>query len=265
MTDKHGLHDERTSKLYKIGSKEEPAESIDQHIIQTAHAKAPSRKHYFSWPSLATAAVLVLSLSLVLKVLNHAPLEESIMEPLPTDDSSSPAPMLEQETEGKTDSSDPTMKYKDSIRRDEIRQNQNVSPKKFQEKQRSVTPPTSVKEADAMGSAQLKPAPDSVDKTEAKKRIFLKREAIISPAREAPDFKIQQHALEAPKAVTGKVQTKPMEELYCSDIEIPKSDSVEIWTKQYKTAMEQGRITTAECLKQAYFTRFGKTIMEISR
>ncbi len=92
MSDNHDLHDERISQLYRTGSRDEPPKQLDDKIIQAARRRNPTSKLRFYWPSLASAAVLVLSISLVLKVLNRAPLEESLLEPASTQDSATPLP-----------------------------------------------------------------------------------------------------------------------------------------------------------------------------
>jgi hypothetical protein len=81
MSNNQDLHDERISRLYKLGDQREPPEHLDRVIKQAAQATAPRKKRSYAWPSLATAAVLVLSISLVLKVLQQDPLEKSIMDP----------------------------------------------------------------------------------------------------------------------------------------------------------------------------------------
>jgi hypothetical protein len=79
MKNNQDLHDERISKLYRSGEKPEPPGHLDTEIKQAARAAAPTRKRRFAWPSLATAAVLVLSISLVLKVLQQEPLEDTVI------------------------------------------------------------------------------------------------------------------------------------------------------------------------------------------
>ena len=84
MSNNQDLHDERISRLYKLGDQLEPPEQLDREIKRAAHAAVPTKKRSYVWPSLATAAVLVLSISLVLQVLQQKPLEEAIMEPSTT-------------------------------------------------------------------------------------------------------------------------------------------------------------------------------------
>ncbi len=98
MSDNHGLHDERISRLYKMGADTEPPAHIDAEIKQAAWIAATKKRSY-AWPSLATAAVLVLSISLVLKVLNQQPLEEQMMEPAPMDDRIAPSVIMHESKE----------------------------------------------------------------------------------------------------------------------------------------------------------------------
>ena len=83
MSDNSELHDERISKLYQLGDSSEPPSHLDRDIKQAARAATPAKKRRFVWPSLATAAVLVLSISLVLKVLQQPPLEETAISSAP--------------------------------------------------------------------------------------------------------------------------------------------------------------------------------------
>lgn len=79
MSNNQDLHDERISKLYQAGEQPEPPEHLDAEIKQAAKAALPTKKRRFTWPSLATAAVLVLSISLVLKVLQQEPMEDAVI------------------------------------------------------------------------------------------------------------------------------------------------------------------------------------------
>ena len=245
MTDKHDLHDERISKLYKMGSRAEPPKHLDEQIIRVARATGPGRKQRLTWPSLATAAVLVLSISLVLKVLNQTPLEESIMEPLPTDDSTNLAPMMEKEVEEKADTSAPVIKDQDSGRREEPRQDQKAGPERYRAKQQSPAPAPTIQGADTMGAARVEPAPASLDKLESRKRKLLKLEAVPMAITATPE------------SATGKALTEKLE---CSVIPLPETASIDVWRQRYKTALEQGQSKTAECLKRAFYSKFGKAI-----
>ncbi len=100
MNDNRDLHDERISWLYKMGDGTEPPVRIDAVIKQAARDSVSGKKRSYTWPSLATAAVLVLSISLVLKVLNQQPLEDAVMEPMPADEyATSPGVILQERKE----------------------------------------------------------------------------------------------------------------------------------------------------------------------
>lgn len=113
MSDNHYLHDERLSKLYNMGDSTEPPAHIDAEIKQTARDAVMNKKRSFAWPSLATAAVLVLSLSLMLKVLDQQPLEESVMEPMQADDQAMTPEIMLQER----DKEKPVLKRYEAKRR----------------------------------------------------------------------------------------------------------------------------------------------------
>jgi len=107
------LHDERISRLYKIGNGTQPPAHIDAEIKQAARDAAQNRKRSLVWPSLATAAVLVLSLSLMLKVLDQQPLEESVLQPMQADDQAiTPEVMLQE-----MDREEPVLKRYETKRR----------------------------------------------------------------------------------------------------------------------------------------------------
>lgn len=107
MKNNQDLHDERISRLYKLGSQSEPPDHLDREIKQAAHAETPAKKRRYVWPSLATAAVLVLSISVVLKVLQHEPIQETVLESAPTNDAAlAPEVMLQESTETAVDGMD---------------------------------------------------------------------------------------------------------------------------------------------------------------
>ncbi len=145
MSDNHDLHDERISKLYKIGSRDEPSKQLDDKIIQAARRGKQTKKSRFYWPSLASAAVLVLSISLVLKVLNQTPLEESLLEPLPTQSGSIPPPPAPEQ--------------------------------RIQERASAPSSAIHEHEIDSFGAAQLKYTPNGEDKMETSAKKLLQPEA----------------------------------------------------------------------------------------
>ena len=68
------LHDEGLSRLYRRGRASEPGRAVDERIRQAAH-RAVERRWPAWWKLASTAAVLVLSLGLVLETLVRAPIE----------------------------------------------------------------------------------------------------------------------------------------------------------------------------------------------
>jgi hypothetical protein len=155
MSDNHDLHDERISKLYRMGSKEEPPKQLDDKIIQAARRTGPTRKARFNWPTLASAAVLVLSISLVLKVLNRAPLEESLPESLPTKSNPAPSSAPELKMRARASSPAPASALRDH-------------------------------EADSMGAAQFKSVPSGEDKMEPSEKRVLQPEAAANTIDNSP-------------------------------------------------------------------------------
>jgi hypothetical protein len=81
MSNKRDLHDDHISRLYQMGEQPEPPEHLDREIKSAARDGIPNKKPKYIWPSLATAAVLVLSISMVLKVLQQEPIEKDVLNP----------------------------------------------------------------------------------------------------------------------------------------------------------------------------------------
>jgi hypothetical protein len=79
MSNNRDLHDDHISRLYQMGEQPEPPEHLDRKIKSAAHAATSVKQKRYLWPSLATAAVLVLSISLVLKVLQQEPMEDAVI------------------------------------------------------------------------------------------------------------------------------------------------------------------------------------------
>ncbi len=51
-----------------------------------------------------------------------------------------------------------------------------------------------------------------------------------------------------------------LEKLECAEIQLPQIDSVAEWQRQYRSAMQQGLDKTAACIKQGFYTKFGKAL-----
>jgi hypothetical protein len=89
-----------------MGEKPEPPNHLDKEIKNAAKATLPKKKHSYAWPSVATAAVLVLSITLVLKVMQQEPLVETTLNTISADDQGSPSIMLQESEEGSADTMD---------------------------------------------------------------------------------------------------------------------------------------------------------------
>lgn len=159
MSDNHDLHDEHISKLYRMGSKDQPSKQLDDKIIQAARRYNPARKSRFDWPSLASAAVLVLSIGLVLKVLTQAPLEESLQESNLTKHGSTPPPALELRMEQTT---------------------------------RVPTPVIQDRANNSMGAARFKSAPAGKNRIEINQRKLLQPEAAPNAMYTSPESDISK-------------------------------------------------------------------------
>lgn len=93
-------NDEKISGLYQQIEKEQPSELLDARIRQAArkHAPVKSKSKMIGW--LSTAALLVLSVGLVLRVMQEAPVTQDFVEQsdisqqpsIPAPTASKPAP-----------------------------------------------------------------------------------------------------------------------------------------------------------------------------
>ncbi len=251
MSNNHDLHDERISKLYKMGGNSEPPVHIDNDIKRAARADIPNRWRSYAWPSMATAAVLVLSISLVLKVLNQQPLEESVMKTMPADGRTIAPTVRLQESKEKA------AKTRDNEKKMLERK---ASTAKFRAINQSVAPaPSETEEA-----AHFEAAPAKPDELSPRKKRVLKRDIMPRASTTAPAMNIDQDDVTAPKSAIGEVQSSPMQKLDCSGITLPDSDSSDLWIKLHHNAMKQGQLSAARCLKRAYQARFNQTIPEVS-
>ncbi len=249
MSDDQDLHDKRISRLYRMGSGTEPPKHINEVIIRAAHAAISSRKQRFIRPSLATAAVLVLSISLVLKVLNQEPLEESVMESLPTT-----APLTESEADVPVAEKSEERVAPPAALPDEGRSEATKPPQPTRMKSdeyRAIEPkreaPPAIKGDDTLGAAQIAPAASKKEGAKPQKKSYMRRE----PGR--PLLRQKQKSMApAPSSI--------LDRLDCTTIPLPDSDSIAEWYHLHKAAVEQGQAQTANCLQQAFFTRFGKPL-----
>ncbi|MCP3670555.1 MAG: hypothetical protein GY814_09000 [Gammaproteobacteria bacterium] len=264
MSDNHDLHDKQISRLYKLGSKTEPPHHIDAEITHAAHAAIPGQRRRFIRPSLATAAVLVLSISLVFKVLDQEPLEKSVMDSLPTDQSDSIAQPAESEldthvlvkTKEKVTAPAAVMPDADTTRAGKpLPQPQRSAPKKYQttRPEQKPKPPAAFKQDDSLGKTQTQmlsaPIKEEGTKLQKKSRMQLGYGKRL----------LRQKRKSMAPAVTA---SSILERFDCKTIQLPDSNSAAEWHHHYKTAMEQGQEQYANCLKQTYLERFGKALPE---
>jgi hypothetical protein len=174
MSDNRDLQDERISKLYKLGEQSEPPKHLDAEIKKAARATSPVKKSTL-WPSLATAAVLVLSFSLILKVLEQKPLEESMMDSATQDDSPSPNIMLQESDEkmlGRGDSNIPKLQRNRAV------------------KQKTTPVPAKQKTA---GATQFEAAPAMVEEMDSHQTEALECSNITLPETDLKEEWIQQY------------------------------------------------------------------------
>jgi len=195
------LHDERISRLYKIGDGTEPPAHIDAEIKQAARDAAQNRKRNLVWPSLATAAVLVLSLSLMLKVMDQQPLEEPVLQSMHADDQAITPEVLLQEM----DKEEPVLKRYKTKRRSMA-----PAPAKSEMEDREqfeITPAAAISEKISSKAKQLSCSgisiPDTAPKKEWIKRytkaLELGQNETAKCLKQAFQVKFNQAIPEAPK------------------------------------------------------------------
>lgn len=216
MNDNHDLHDEHISRLYKLGDGTGPPPHLDMEIRQAAHAAVAHKKRGYLWPSLATAAVLVLSISLVLKVVNQQPLEEPLLEAIPASETVPTPEVRKQESEDKADR------------------------EAFRAKRLRIAPVPRELRGETEGSAQTQPA--------------------TAPAGALMYQDLEKGLKHEEDA--GVARSSVGRRLDCGAVPLPEGGSEEEWVRQYRQAMEQGRLETARCLRQAYQARFGRKMPE---
>jgi len=75
-------NDEKISRLYQQIDKAAPSELLDARIRQAARQQVPGKRksHLLGW--LSTAALLVISVGLVLRVMQEAPVEQDFSQQL---------------------------------------------------------------------------------------------------------------------------------------------------------------------------------------
>ncbi len=271
MTDNHDLHDERISRLYKQGNQAEPSADLDRQIIQAAREAVPKRKQRFIWPSLATAAVLVLSLSLVLKVLEQQPLEESVMSPVPSKtEGRVMAPTEEKELQEKAaspvDEKDnakspvppgaPTQTRPSTIAPDMM----DIAPLKKSKPKLEPAPAVEIYRSPAAPAEAVAPDAGKIQsfgssRTQSAPSIDNRIEQELKQQKQRKRFDLQA----VPETMLRAPARKKKQDL-CADIVMPGSDSVTEWQQFYKTAMLQGDRIAVRCLLQEFQTRFHKPL-----
>jgi len=267
MTENHDLHDEHISRLYRMGSRREPSAHIDQEIIQAAHQTSTGRKRSYTWPSLATAAVLILSLSLVLKILDQQPLEESVMGPIPGEMNGGViAPVEEKELEERaasmSDEKDeakvpapapiqtkpstiaPAMKDIAPLRKTKPKLESAPAAEMYRSPVAPADTPTAGK-IQSLGSGRKQSTPTRHDRMEQELRQQKQRRKFDLQA--VPDSMLQAPA-------------RKKKQDHCADVAMPNTDSVTEWQQYYRTAMLKGDRIAAICLQQEFQTRFRKPL-----
>ena len=270
MTDDHDLHDEGISRLYRMGSRREPPAHVDREIKQAAQDAVPKRKPRFVWPSLATAAVLVLSLSLVLKVLDQKPLEESVMGPIPGEiNGRAMAPTEEKELQERatsgTDEKDdadrpvPALAPTPTSPAARIPAIMDITPLKKAKPKLESAPTMEMYRSPPATPADV-PAADKIKSLDGASR----QSAPVLDNRIEQELKQQKQRrrfdLQAVPESMLRAPARMKKQDLCAGVVMPDTDSVTEWQQFYRTAMLQGDRIAIRCLQQEFQSRFGSPL-----
>jgi hypothetical protein len=269
MSNDHDLHDERISRLYRKGSFSEPPEHIDRRIRQAAEDTAPRSKPRFAWPSLATAAVLVLSVSLVFKVLDQEPLEQSLLEPYPngTDSSIAEPKELEEATAPQADEKDdaeptpttaaparvqpkpatmpPVLKDAGPARKASSKRKDTPAVEMYRSRQVLPGQSPAPGEPGSMGSSGRRSTAPGAEHRKQGQKLQIQRRS----------FELQA----VPDDMLGAPARMKKQGL-CTGVVLPDTESVADWQQFYRTAMLQGDRVAVRCLQQEFQRRFGRPL-----
>jgi hypothetical protein len=239
-------HDEQISRLYRLGSSGEPPSHLDRKILDEAQRAVSRWKRIRSWPSLATAAVLVLSFSLLLKVLEERPLDRSLL----------------QEESIEIDAVAPVSQDMDGGADAVKEEGETVAPPQ------PKAEPSEEFETGSMRSREDIPVPA---KTKRKEAAVEKLQAPVAappavfsapaPAPLTDGFigganQADQAAAEPAAKLERKMDT--FDESDGCGVVLPSEEApASSWQQLYRELLEQEQREQAECLRQIYEQRFG--------
>ncbi len=239
-------HDELISRLYRLGSSGEPPAHLDQTILDEAQRAAGRWKRVRSWPALATAAVLVLSFSLILRVIEQQPIDRAMVPSESTFDA-----VIAPVSEGAGDDADAVT--------DEIKM---------------AAPPLPMSPQSAAPDSRAE-ATQSMDKSSME--VLQKRKKVVAKERMAtaaapPDLYSApaavvngmvgaMHADEATAVLPAKPEQEMEKDIAQSEncgVALPAAGlPTTAWQQLYRELLEQEKIGQAECLREVFEQRFG--------
>ncbi len=224
------LHDEALSRLYRRGRASEPGRAVDERIRREAR-RALERRWPAWWKLAPTAAVLVLSLGLVLETLVRVPIEPPgvgsgaleerapILGDEPFEPAAEPPPKAVIELQGMT--------------------------------KRSVH--SAPEEAEDFGSARQVAAPEEDYRGPAP--------ASPRPRASAPSPKATLER-EVVQGATGLLPSPEEMKSACDRFVPPRSGDRAEWQRVAAELRERGETTRLACLEAAYEARFGEPLLK---
>jgi hypothetical protein len=230
--------DERISALYRMGQGRTPPAHLDEEIRREAQREIRRRRQRILWPSLATAAVLVLSFTLVLQLQDQGGLDGSPMT-------------LEREPAAPSSAALPE-----------------------QEVPRIAAPQTeggAEVSAGADGAAQGVSAPREERKLKVSTPEVRSRTAAPEPrAEKAPamesDFESydMERSAEPPALEKAVVGVAPLPAVPACGGILPAPDAApEEWRRIYAQLRQQENQEQAECLQKQFRLKFGRDIQDL--
>ncbi len=239
-------HDEMISRLYRSGSSGEPPAHLDRKILDEAQRAVNRRQWIRAWPSLATAAVLVLSFTLLLRVLEQQPLDR----PMQLDEK------IEQDvgeaenstsTDAVTDNFDmaapPQAPAAPAIIRRKAARPEPQQPAKAPERKLKVEVegrPASYIEPQLQYDKAEPPVGGSADAAQTKGAV------VATPSAAAAAEEKSRREMEAAPEVKGCGVDLPVAGLPAS-----------AWQQLYKELLDQGKSEQARCLMETFESQFG--------
>lgn len=222
------LHDEGLSRLYRRGRASEPGRAVDERIRQAAH-RAVERRWPAWWKLASTAAVLVLSLGLVLETLFRVPIEPPGVGSGALDER---APVLHDEA---------------------------VEPV-------AESPPQAVIELQGVTKGSVHSAREKAAVSAPARQLGETEETYTAPAPAAPapsPSPPSDEAMferEAGQDATGLLPSPKKAEAACDGFVPPQSDDRVEWQRVAAGLRAQGERARLACLAAAYEARFGEVL-----